>query len=155
MVFCSTDSHWSVSLKVLEGNIIWPKTLRMLKFHPITAFMKMHANFQNYFWLGFFSLKYLFPIRYKIRILDLTLLLKNSIPFEGLYYNSVSETVVTLRVDEYSNVEGDSYLGQAECIWKLSICRPRFPSQIAVVLIQIRTVQNCLRLTCFRYLPTF
>ena len=40
MALCSTDSHRSISLKVQEGNAIWHKTLRMLKFHPITAFMK-------------------------------------------------------------------------------------------------------------------
>ena len=85
MVLCSTDSHCSVSLKVLEGNIIWPKTLRMLKFHPYTAFMKMHANFQKIFLIRIFWFKYIFPIKYKIRILDLVLLPKNSVPFEGLF----------------------------------------------------------------------
>ena len=32
-----------------------------------------------------FWLKYIFPIKFKIRILDLMLLPKNSAPFEGLY----------------------------------------------------------------------
>ena len=40
ITLCSTDSHRSVSLKVLEGNFIRHKTLRMLKFHHITEFMK-------------------------------------------------------------------------------------------------------------------
>ena len=35
-----------------------------------------------------FWFKYIFPIKYKIRILDLMLLPKNSVPFEGLYYSS-------------------------------------------------------------------
>ena len=73
--------------KVLEGNIIWPITLRMLKFHPITAFVKMHANFQKIFLIRVFWIKYIFLIKYKIRILDLMLLPKNSVPFEGLYYS--------------------------------------------------------------------
>ena len=84
MVLCSTDSHWSVTLKVLEGNNIWPKTFRMLKFHPITAFIKMHANFQKIFLIRAFWFRYIFPIKYKIRIIDLMLLPKSSVPFEGL-----------------------------------------------------------------------
>ena len=88
MALCSTDSHWSVSLKVLEENIIWPETLRILKFHPITAFMKMHANFQKIFLIRVFWFKYIFPIKYEIRILDLKLLPKNSVPFEWLYYSN-------------------------------------------------------------------
>ena len=78
---------------ILEGNIIWPKTSRILKFHPITAFMKMHANFQKIFLIRVFWLKYIFPIKYKIRILDLMLLPKNSVPFEGLYYSSLSHKI--------------------------------------------------------------
>ena len=35
-----------------------------------------------------FGFKYIFPIKYKIRILDLMLLPKNSVPFEGLYYSN-------------------------------------------------------------------
>ena len=44
----------------------------MLKFHPITAFMKMHANFKKMFLIRV-------PIKFKIRILDLMLLSKNSV----------------------------------------------------------------------------
>ena len=33
--------------------------------------------------------EHIFPIKFKIRILDLMLLPKNSVPFEGLYYSSV------------------------------------------------------------------
>ena len=39
----------TVSLKVLEGNIIRHKIFRMLKFHPITAFMKTYPYFKNIF----------------------------------------------------------------------------------------------------------
>ena len=59
----------------------------MLKFHPIIVCMKMHANFQKIFLTRVMWFKYIFPIKYKIRILDLMLLLKNSVPFEGLYYS--------------------------------------------------------------------
>ena len=54
IALCSTDSHWSVSLKGLETNIIWLITFRMLKCHPITAFMKTHANIKNILDKGFF-----------------------------------------------------------------------------------------------------
>ena len=43
----------------------------MLKLNPITAFMKMHANFQKIILIRVFSFKYIFPIKYKIPILDL------------------------------------------------------------------------------------
>ena len=46
---CSTNKQLSVSLKVLEGNIICPNTSRILKHHPLTAFMKMYANFKENF----------------------------------------------------------------------------------------------------------
>ena len=49
IALCSTESQRSVSLKVLEGNIFRHKTLRMLKFHPITAFMTTYGNFEKYF----------------------------------------------------------------------------------------------------------
>ena len=61
----------------------------MLKFHPIAAFLKMHANFQKIFLNRVFWFKYIFPIEYNIRILDSMLLPKNSVPFEGLYYSSL------------------------------------------------------------------
>ena len=57
----------------------------MLKFHPITAFMKMHANFQKIFLIWVYWFKYIFPIKYKIPILDLILLLKNSVPFDHIH----------------------------------------------------------------------
>ena len=69
MALCSTDSHLSDPLKVLEGNIIWPKTLRMLKCHPITAFIKKACKLQKMFLIRVFWFKYLFPIKFKIRIL--------------------------------------------------------------------------------------
>ena len=43
--------------------------------------MKTYTNFKKYFWLG---LKYTFQIKFKILILDLMLLPKNRVPFEGL-----------------------------------------------------------------------
>ena len=74
-------------LKVQKGNVIWHETLRMLKFHPITAFMKTYTNFKQLFLVGVFWFKYMDPIKFKIPILDLMLLPK-SVPFEGLYYSS-------------------------------------------------------------------
>ena len=66
-----------------EGNVIWHKTLRMLKFHPITAFMKTYIyKLQKIFLIRVFWLKYIFQIKFKIPILDLMLLPKNSVPFE-------------------------------------------------------------------------
>ena len=65
----------------------------MLKFHPITAFIKMHANFQKKFLIRVFRFKYIFPIKYKIHILDLMFLPKNSVPFEGLYYSRANNLV--------------------------------------------------------------
>ena len=38
-----------------NGMIFGIKKLRMLKVHPIKAFMKTYANFKKYFWLGFFG----------------------------------------------------------------------------------------------------
>ena len=59
----------------------------MLKFDPIPAFMKRYTNFKKIFFVGFFFLVkiYIFRIKFKIPILDLKLLPKNSVPFEGLY----------------------------------------------------------------------
>ena len=57
-------------LKVQEGNVIWHETLRMLKFHPITAFMKTYTNFKQLFLVRVFWLKYMFQIQFKIPILD-------------------------------------------------------------------------------------
>ena len=82
MILCSTDSHC-----LLEGKIIWPMKLKMLKCHPITAFMKTYANFKQIFLITFFWFKYIFTIKFKIRILDLMLLPKNSVVFEGQYYS--------------------------------------------------------------------
>ena len=38
---------------------------------------------KKYFLIRVFWFKYIFPIKYKIRTLDLMLLPKNSVPFEG------------------------------------------------------------------------
>ena len=60
-----------------------------VKIHPIPAFMKTYLNFKKIFLVGcFFSLKYISRIKFKIPILDLMLLPKNSVPFEGIYYNN-------------------------------------------------------------------
>ena len=69
----------------------------MLKFQPITAFMKMHANFLKIFLIRVFWCEYIFPIKYKIRILDLMLLRKNSVPFEGLYCSRTYSCEVCLN----------------------------------------------------------
>ena len=64
----------------------------MLKFHPITAFIKTYTNFKKYFWLGFL-VEICLSNLIKISILDLMFLPKNSVPFEELYYSStLSET---------------------------------------------------------------
>ena len=47
------------------ADIIWPKTLRMLKFHPITSFMKMHANFQNIYMIRVLGLNIYFQLNIK------------------------------------------------------------------------------------------
>ena len=70
IALCLTDSQWSLSLNVLEWNIIRHKILRMLKFHPITAFMKTYPNFKKIFLIRVFWFKYISPIIFKIGILD-------------------------------------------------------------------------------------
>ena len=91
MALCSTDSHRSISLKVQEKIVIWHKTLRMLKFHPITASMKTYTNFKKIFSVRVFWLKYIFRIKFKIHILDLMLLSRNSVPFQGIYYSNAHQ----------------------------------------------------------------
>ena len=75
----------------------------MLKFHPIPAFMKKYTNFKKIFLVRVFRLKYIFRIKFKIPILDLMLLPKNSVPFEKLYssnlnnhYKSSNETTAKI-----------------------------------------------------------
>ena len=51
--------------------------------------MKMYAHFKKLFLIRVFWFKYILQIKFEIRILDLKLLLKNSVPFEGLYYSSL------------------------------------------------------------------
>ena len=75
----------------------------MLKFHPIPAFMKKYTNFKKIFLVRVFWLKYIFRIKFKIPILDLMLLPKNSVPFEKLYssnlinhYKSSNETTAKI-----------------------------------------------------------
>ena len=65
----------------------------MLKFHPIPAFMKTYTNFKKIFLVRVFWLKYIFLIKFKIPILDLMLLPKNSVPFEGLYSSNALDFV--------------------------------------------------------------
>ena len=60
----------------------------MIKFHPITAFMKTYIyKLQKIVLVRVFWLKYIFQIKFKIPILDLMLLPKNNVPFEGLHYS--------------------------------------------------------------------
>ena len=44
--------------------------------------MKQHANFKKIFLIRVFWFEYIFPIKFKIHILDLTLLPKNSVPLK-------------------------------------------------------------------------
>ena len=69
-------------------NIIWQLTFRMLNCHPITAFLKTHANLKKIFLIRVLWFKYIFPIKFEISILDLMLLPKNSVPFEGIIYST-------------------------------------------------------------------
>ena len=55
----------------------------MLKFHPITAFMKTFTNFKKLFLVRVFWLKYIFQIKFKIPILDLMLLPKTVFHLKG------------------------------------------------------------------------
>ena len=50
--------------------------------------MKTYTNFKKIFLVRVFWSKYIFRIKFKIPILDLMLLPKNSVPFEGLYSSS-------------------------------------------------------------------
>ena len=45
------------------------------------------CKLQKIFLISVFGLNNTFPVKFKIRILDLMLLPKNSVSFEGLYYN--------------------------------------------------------------------
>ena len=47
--------------------------------------MKTYTNFKKIFLVRVFWFKYMSRIKFKIPILDLMLLPKNSVPFEGLY----------------------------------------------------------------------
>ena len=85
----------------------------MLKFHLIPAFMKTYTNFKKIFLVRVFWLKYIFRIKLKIPILELILLPKNSVPFEGLYSSSVIFLLVVLLVGQsYMSVPfpGHTYL---------------------------------------------
>ena len=52
--------------------------------------MKTYTNFKKIFLVRVFWLKYIFQIKFKSPILDLMLLPKNSVPFKGSYYSSLS-----------------------------------------------------------------
>ena len=47
IALCLTDSQRPVSFKVLEGNIIRHKILRLLNFHSITAFDENVSKLKN------------------------------------------------------------------------------------------------------------
>ena len=66
----------------------------MLKFHPITAFMKTYANFKKIFLVRVFWFKYFFEIKFNIPILDLMLLPKTVFHLKG--YTAVTQA--TLQV---------------------------------------------------------
>ena len=68
----------------------------MLKLHPIPAFMKTYTNFKKIFLVRVFWLKYIFRMKFKIPVLDLMLLPKKSVPFEG--YNQVVWSFIPFTV---------------------------------------------------------
>ena len=83
----------------------------MLKFHLNPAFMnKLYKLKKKIFLIRVFWLKYIFRIKFKIPILDLMLLPKNSVLFEGLYSNSQcicadaasSKTIVYVKFKMYT-----------------------------------------------------
>ena len=55
----------------------------MLKFHPITAFIKTYTNIKKIFLARVSWLKYIFRIKFKIPILDLMLLPKTVFHLKG------------------------------------------------------------------------
>ena len=64
-------------------NVIWHKTLRMLKFYPITAFMKTYTNFKKYFWSGFFGLDIFFELNFNFPYLIQCYCRKTVFHFKG------------------------------------------------------------------------
>ena len=56
--------------------------------------MKTYTKFKKIFLVRVFWLKYIFQIKFKIPILDLMLLQKNSVPFEWLYSSSSSTVII-------------------------------------------------------------
>ena len=62
--------------------------------------MKTYTNFKEIFLVRVFWLKFIFRITFKIPILDLMLLAKDSAPFEGLYSSSIAtKCLVTYYVN--------------------------------------------------------
>ena len=61
------------------------KNVKMPSYHSIYENV---CKLQKIFLIRVFWLKFTFPIKFIIRILDLMLLPKNSVPFEGQYYSS-------------------------------------------------------------------
>ena len=59
---------------------------------------------QKKFLVRVFLLKYIFRIKFKILILDLMFLPKNSVPFEGLYSSSRWIRAYTLNCSKYGSV---------------------------------------------------
>ena len=57
------------------------------------------CKLKKYFLIRVFWLKYMIPIKFKIRILDLMLLPKDSVPFEGQYY---SNWIFPMHIDTIS-----------------------------------------------------
>ena len=62
--------------------------------------MKTYTNFKKIFLVRVFWLKYIFQIKFKIPILDLMLLPKNSVPFEGLYSSNEMLNVPLTDLDQ-------------------------------------------------------
>ena len=120
----------------------------MLKCHPITAFMKTHTHFKNTF-DKVFGFKYIFPIKTKIPILDLMLLLKNSVPFAWyttvvLHSRTYIKMVTTINYGWINNKRTTAIertgAKNTECGWILNPYKPSvlFEGHWQTVQTQIR-----------------
>ena len=75
--------------------------------HSIKAFRKTYTNFKKLFLIRVFWFKFIFLITFKVPILDLILLQKNSVPFEGLYYSpSIASNGEVIKYHIFISVVG-------------------------------------------------
>ena len=82
-----------ISLKVQEGNVIWHKNIKNVKIPSYPSIYENVYKLQKKFLVRVFWLKYIFRFKFKIPVLDLMLLPKNSVPFEGLYSTTCKVSV--------------------------------------------------------------